>query len=228
MDGDWLSGPTGAALLKAERTLVGGLLFNLFGFHILQVGTYGAGALLNASRIAHRIILAAGEPAATGHDAICTAGALPVRSRGLDVVLLPHILEREQDPEAVLFEAERTLVGEGHLVIIGVNPWSLWGLNALHDRSGRRLLSRSRVEYWLRRLDLEILLSQCFYYQLPWRVERGAGERDWLERCGRRMWPACGGLYVIVARKRLVTLIPIPEPRRRERRLVSDGFARTT
>lgn len=228
MDGDLVSGPTGAALLKAERTVVGDLLFNLFGFHIIQVGTYGAGALLEASRITHRVILAAGEPAATGHDAICTSGAWPVRSRGIDVVLLPHILEREQDPEAMLFEAERTLVGEGRVVIVGVNPWSLWGLNALHDRSGRRLLSRCRIEYWLRRLDLEIMLSRCFYYQPPWRVERGAGERDWLESCGSRLWPACGGLYVIVARKRLVTLIPIPEPRRHKRRLVSDGLARPT
>ncbi len=228
MGGDWLSRPTAAALLKAERTVIGDLLFNLFGFHIVQVGTYGAGALLEASRIAHRVILAAGEPAATGHDAICSSEAWPVRSRGIDVVLLPHILERVQDPEAMLFEAERTLVGEGHMVIVGVNPWSLWGLDALYNRSGRRLLSRCRIEYWLRRLDLEILLSRCFYYRPPWRVERGAAERDWLDRCGSRLWPACGGLYVIVARQRLVTLIPIAEPRRRKRRLVSNGLARPT
>lgn len=228
MGGAWLSGPAGAALLKAERTVIGDLLYDLFGFHILQVGTYGAGALLEASRIAHRVVLAVGEPAATGHDAIGTSEAWPVRSCSIDVVLLPHILDREQDPESMLFEAERTLVGEGRVVIVGVNPWSLWGLNALRTRSFQRLLSRHRIEYWLRRLDLEILLSRCFYYQPPWTVGGGAPERDWLERWGHRMWPACGGFYIIVARKRLVTLIPIPEPRRRKRRLVSDGLARPT
>ena len=43
-------------------------------------------------------------------------------------VVLPHVLEFEANPHQVLRESERVLIGEGHVVILGFNPWSLWGL----------------------------------------------------------------------------------------------------
>ena len=53
---------------------------------------------------------------------------LPIVSDSIDAVLLPHILEFATDPYAIVREADRVLVGEGRLLVLGFRPWSLWGL----------------------------------------------------------------------------------------------------
>ena len=59
---------------------------------------------------------------------------LPFASDALDVVLLPHTLERVAEPEQVLREAERVLRGEGHVLVLGFHPWGPWGLARLIRR----------------------------------------------------------------------------------------------
>ena len=53
---------------------------------------------------------------------------LPIAMDSIDVLLLPHVLEYSKDTHKLLREIERVLICEGHAVIIGINPLSLWGL----------------------------------------------------------------------------------------------------
>jgi len=82
------------------------------------------------------------------------ASALPIGSDSIDAVLLPHTLEFAADPYSIVREADRVLVAEGQLIVMGFRPWSLWGLRASASRSGfppgmRRVLSQGRVQDWL-------------------------------------------------------------------------------
>ncbi len=219
--GAWFQGPLGAPVLEAERTELGRILERLFGYHIVQIGALVHAGHLDGSRIAHRVVLNIDPEAAPGPGAYprCTANALPIACRSVDVVVLPHTLELERDGPEILAEAERILLGEGHLVIVGFNPWSLWGIGRLLLRWGGgvpwagRFRPRNEVRGWLRRLAFEVVESRSFFYRPPLvapSVDRWA---EHAERIGGACWPAFGGLYVLVAKKRIFGMTPIQPAR---------------
>lgn len=214
---DWFRGPLGVAVLKAEQAQLARVLAGLFGYHIVQVGALPDAELLDGSRITHRVVLDVDPDASiarAGHP-VCTAVALPICSSSVDVVVLPHTLELEPEGRELLEEAERILIGEGHVIILGFNPWSLWGI-------GRLLLAwrgdvpwcgrfrpRGRVLAWLRTLGFEVMESRSFFFGPPV-AGRGLGRWNGLvERLGGACWPAFGGLYVLVAKKRIFGVTPI-------------------
>lgn len=52
------------------------------------------------------------------------ATALPVATESIDMLVLPHVLEFEDNPHQVLNEAARVLKPEGQMIVLGLNPWS--------------------------------------------------------------------------------------------------------
>ena len=73
--------------------------------------------------------------------------AMPVASDSIDIVILPHIIEFEKDPYAILRESERVLVPEGHLVVAGYNALGLmgaWNLLRRHGAPGTDTSTRHR------------------------------------------------------------------------------------
>ena len=154
--------------------------------------------------------------------------ALPVATDTLDVLLLPHVMEFVDQPHEVLREADRTLIPEGHLVIVGFNPWSLWGIGRLFLgwRSAApwrgRFLSVFRLKDWLALLGFDTLAVRNYAFRPPFQ-HAGIMERlRFLEGAGQRWWPGLGGGYVLIARKRVATLTPI-RPRWRPRRNLAGG-----
>lgn len=229
----WFSGSPGAQVLHDGAQRLRQILPNLFGYHIVQIGCYGESDLLSASRIAHRVAMQTETDAAAGDVSMvkCSAAALAVASDSVDVVVLPHVLEFEGDPHQVLREVERVLIGEGHAVIVGFNPWSLWGLCrmflAWSDRAPwcGRFLSLPRLKDWLRLLGFEVVSRQYFFYRPPVSSAGLLNRLAFLERLGRHLCPALGAAYVVVARKRLEQLIPIKAQWRLRRSLIAAGVA---
>ena len=60
---------------------------------------------------------------------------LPIETNSIDLVLLPHILEFSSNPHQILREVQRVLMPEGHVIVCGFNPRSLWGVRGLFGRS---------------------------------------------------------------------------------------------
>ena len=75
---------------------------------------------------------------------------LPFATHSIDLVVMPHILEFAEDPHQVLREVERVLVPEGHVVITGFNPASLWGLRQYRLAAGRFAVPAARRPLHLR------------------------------------------------------------------------------
>ncbi|MET0335946.1 MAG: methyltransferase domain-containing protein, partial [Rhizobacter sp.] len=184
----WLKTPPGRYLLAWEQAQMDRCVVDMFGFHAVQLGLPELDAL-RANRMPHRwqavdhlpadLPASAMESAAQGEvpgpRAVmlqCDFDALPFDSQSLDLVVLPHALERARDPHQLLREVERVLMPEGRIVILGFNPGSLW---ALRQRLGRVLrgvgLARGKSLYmpsegeflgywrlrdWLRLLSLEV------------------------------------------------------------------------
>jgi SAM-dependent methyltransferase len=211
----------GRALIGAEAELLGAVLDDVYGLELLQMGRWGSGRqLMNVSRLRRQSLVA---EAATGEscpDIVASLNRLPVGTGLIDAVLLPHSLETEPDPHAVLREADRVLGGEGQLLVLGFRPASLWGLRSLASQGGyppglRRHLSEHRVRDWLVLLGFEITLIRRYLYTWPRHHREPPGPQSLLHRGLLSPWPA--GAYLIKARKHTYALTPI-RPRRAERR----------
>ena len=219
-------------MLAAESELLGEALEDVFGWELLQIGAWGsARELLGGCRTRRQTILAPpGFPG--GADIIARPSQIPVTSDSMDAALLPHTLEFATDPYAIVREADRVLVGEGQLLVLGFRPWSFWGMRARWSRSGfppgiRRVLSERRLREWLVLLGYEVVATRHYLYGSPWRaaLSEGEGSGRFLRRGLTHPLPASA--YLLKARKRVYTLTPI-RPRFREKPAVLGGLVKPT
>jgi SAM-dependent methyltransferase len=213
--------PLGKSLLTAEAQLLGEALEDVFGWEFLQVGAWGEGReLLAGCRTRRKIVVAPNG----GADIIARPSALPVGRDSVDAVLLPHTLEFASDPYAIVREVDRVLSGEGQLVVLGFQPFSLWGIRARSSGAGfppgmRRILSVGRVREWLVLLGYEVVATRSYLHCTPW--GRGAATTATPADPSpllRRTWfnPLPAGAWMLKARKRIRALTPI-RPRLREK-----------
>lgn len=219
----WLKRSPGAELVAAERYELDRVLPDLFGYHLLQLGGHRGRDFCAASRTLHQTILEG--PGAVPTDEIdiyADPSALPVETGSVDVAVLPHTLDLENDPWAILAEMERILIPEGHIVILGINPWSSWGIYRFLQVIGgdplwnRAFLSVTRLTQWLDELGFQIEQEHGFFYRPPIHDPRWMERLAVLEEAARAGLPLPAGIYLLVAVKRVTTLTPIrPAWRRR-------------
>jgi SAM-dependent methyltransferase len=211
----WFQTTLGRRLLGEEAAALQQILPHLFGYHLLQIGSIGHGYLLESSRIRHRCVLTlSANTICKPYSAVCALpDALPFAHDSIDVVVLPHILEFEKNPHDILREVERILIPDGHVVILGFNPVSLWGvwrwLFARRETAPwcGRFLPPSRLKDWLALLGFDLKKQQTFFFALPFYNDRF--KTTLLEKIGSRWADNFGGVYMLVAKKRVATLTPI-------------------
>ena len=223
----WYRREPGRLLLEAERAQLDDALQDLFGYHLLQIGCPHPEYLLGASRIPHTVILDAVVPEIEGASRLCgLADMLPIASDSIDVVVLPHTLEFEADPHQVLREVERILIPEGHVIILGFNPWSLFGVWRVARRRRKapwrgQFISIMRINDWLALLGFDAVSLQLYFFRPPLKSERILRRLRFLDTLGERLWPRLGGGYTLVAKKRVATLTPL-KPRWRTPQLIGN------
>lgn len=230
----WYAKPLGKRLQVIEKELLDTVLADLFGYHLLQIARLGCQDLFSTSRVSHCAIMEStkANTEEMGFEAhlLGVPEGLPIASTSLDVVVLPHVLEFSTHPHEVLREVERTLIPEGHVVLLMFNPWSLWLLNRLLlGWRGRvpwcgRFFSMTRMKDWLALLGFDIISANRYFFRPPVQHDSLLDRLQFLESVGRRLWPVIGGGYLLVARKRVATLTPIRPRWQTRRRLVSSGL----
>ena len=240
--GDWHRRMPGSLVLDAENDRLAGLIANVFGYHLLLVGSGDYLSTLDAARVQHRTWLTAPPPLKPDPgsaqplpccSAVCgLASAMPVASDSIDVVVLPHVIEFEDTPHGALRETERVLVPEGHVIMAGYNSLGLMGAwNLLPHRARRapwngRFYTMSRVRDWLRNLGFDMVASEGCFFRPPLRSGRALRRLQVFETAGPKFWPYLCGTWFLVARKRTATLTPgRPARRRRRRPIRSAGLA---
>jgi SAM-dependent methyltransferase len=210
----WLRSPRGRRLLGLEERELKRVLPDLFGRHVLQIGSWGRGdRLLESSEMLHRAVL--GTVPDLGAQALAEPERLPIQEKSVDAVVLPHCLEFSPSPYPVLREVNRILNDRGRLVVLGFSPWSAWawrrwfGLRYRAFPPGARFISVGRLSDWLDLLDFEVVEVRRFGVGFPWTraaSDEGAGLGRWLS--------AWSEAYALVAKKRVIPMTLIGRAQR--------------
>lgn len=212
----WYATDLGGELHARVASRIEAFLRDIYALHCVQVGGTQQGVdLLDGRALVHRIHV-------TGDGAAgmrAEPSYLPLATRSVDLVLLCHVLEFSTDPHALLREVDRVLVLDGHLLVVGFNPWSLFGLRRLLGGAAipwtGRFYSPRRVEDWCRLLGLRTCRHETLWLRPPLQHAAVRRRTAGVERL-QRLLPGAGAVYVTLARKRSVPFTPIPAGWERE------------
>lgn len=233
---DWTDSAPGRYVLAWEQAQLDRVVSDVFGYRAVQLGMPQLDAL-RENRMPGRILTldAASAvslpyippPTRPGADRLAHGGTghappgratmwgdfaeLPFENQSVDLLVMPHTLEFTREPHELLREAERVLVPEGRLVIVGFNSLSLWGVRQSIGRLTHRpfvppdseLIAFTRLKDWIKLLGFELSRGRFGCYRPP------LGNPQWLERCGfmepagDRWWPIFGAVYLVTAVKRV-------------------------
>ena len=219
---DWLNSTAGQYLQVKEQALYDQAVFDLFGFNAVQMGGLQMNLLSN-SRIPNRYKLSdfsvnSVTYKAFAHDLACSDDFLPFAEMSLDLVLLPHRLEFSERPHQTLREAARVMMPDGHLLISGFNPLSTWGVTAslrkiflkqtTYPWNGK-FIGLARLKDWLALLGFEVVSVDMCCHVPPFETSAWHKRFSFMDKISERCCRTLGGVYFIVAKKRVVGMMPI-------------------
>ncbi len=211
---EWFGSALGKLLLARETELLEQRLDSVFGYYLLQLSALVQQDLTAASKIRHRFQLSTSMENPGRSGAISRFEALPLENDSVDAVVLHHVLEFSRHPHQILREAHRVLMPRGHLLILCINPWSLFGLRtrALGSYRGSpwrgHMISTRRMIDWLSLLDMRVSEVRQTFHQLPVQAPATLGRFGKLWSHAERHSLPFGGVYLIEAHKQVVGLTP--------------------
>ncbi len=211
----WLTEFLGSCVLDAEKTILLKNLSTYFGKQGLLIGVPHQNELLKASVTAHQMVLT---PLISKTRAIKTIESefeeLPIAPGSIDLVLLPHTLEYTHNPRNLLIEACRIVKPEGHLIILGFNPWSLWGLKRLMTHAKKtpwssRFINASTIKKWLNLADFELEKHETLLFRPPLKSHGLFHKLKFLVCLGKICYWGWGGVYLLIVKAKVTPLTPI-------------------
>ncbi len=202
----WLTQSLGQSVLDVEKKFLIHRLGTYYGKHGILIGVPNQHELLKTSVTAHQVVLT---PLVSRHKQIKIIESdfyeLPVASGSVDLVLLPHSLEYTNHPRQLLTEACRIVKPEGHIFILGFNPYGLWRFR--HELLQRKKMSwhtsfipSHTVKNWLALADFELVNQDFILYSSRFK---------WIDRLGHACFRPLGGVYSLIAKAKVTPLTPI-------------------
>ncbi len=182
-----------------------------FGYHMVKLGDLSSQLDMHDSPIRHHIAQATIKADNTG--LMSSASQLPYQENSVDLFILAHELDFAADPHQILREVNQAITANGHVIIIGYNPFSLAGLakylplkpdSLLHQA---RCFTPMRVKDWLSLLgfsiveDRRLFLNELLFER---RVQNSSSFQHWANHY--LGW--LGALYILVAKKTTIPLTP--------------------
>ena len=218
-------------MLEWEQAQLDRVVSDVFGYHALQLGLPQLDALRENRMPCRGLVLDAASGASAPYRFPRTASAaapeqhaplgrsavwcdlldLPFEAQSVDLIVMPHTLEFTRDPHRLLREAERVLMPEGQLIILGFNSLSLWGARqsvgkvtgrpfvpATHD-----LIAFTRLKDWIKLLGFDLERGRFGCYRPPLMSDQWLARYSFMEAAGDRWWPIFGATYMVKAIKRV-------------------------
>lgn len=212
--GRWYASRAGQESLPLIHEHLANLQENLSGQHALYCGPESLFSPASATQgnFHHRFFM---HPGPGPGQLRARPDALPLAANCLDLLALAHPLELSDQPHGVLREADRVLVGNGHLLMIGFNPWSWYGLYRLLAVGrfpwDRHFYGSRRARDWLSVLNFKIQDCRYAAFRPPIQSRLLQRRTSGLEIQARWRLDHLGGIYCILARKLRVPITPARE-----------------
>lgn len=212
----WFDTELGQELLAAERDAVERIISTLFGMHLAQFSVDSRLQLFKESPVSHCFSVIPKLDLGVAENTIVADNTeVPLAHESVDVVLLHHALDFTSSPHQVLREASRILRPGGHVVIVGFNPISFWGLYRFFWRKKElppwsgHFISHKRLSDWLKLLELTELKHLSGYHRLPLEKGKWRNRFSFLEGVARSGPGHKGAFSVLLARKDIAGMTPI-------------------
>lgn len=213
---NWFRTDLGIQVLQAEKTVLDRLLPSTFGYYLVQIGVGEPQWLAESSTIQRKLYLCQERYQSDHyHCVVSRADEIAVATESVDVAILHHSLDFESEPHRALREVARTVIPGGKILILGFNPWSLWGIWRLFLKPSDTVpwsgnfISPYRLSDWLKLLDFHVEGCESLLHGLPSANTRTGKLLGWIAYLGQRLWRQRGGVYVLAATKQVSTLTPV-------------------
>ncbi|QFY43201.1 class I SAM-dependent methyltransferase [Candidatus Methylospira mobilis] len=172
------STPAGESLQACEDSLICAMLKGTYNERILQVESLVSLPCAARNELYARIILFKKDRAPYNNthpqQVQGEMTGLPFADDSMDKVILPHVVEFEHTPEAIVAECVRVLKPEGELIIFAFNPWHLKALRLLFSCANTQYphhtIQRSLLEKWLHLQECKTTLAAGLNLATPCRV----------------------------------------------------------
>lgn len=207
----WLAQFPGTHILEIEKKL----LTRIDAKQTVLVGVPRQHSLLKSNVMPHPIVIS---PLINKHKDIQQIESdfyqLPIIPGSVDLIILPHTLEFIDNPHRLLIEACRLVKPEGDIIILGFNPFSLWGLKRYLIKNKNtpwngNVISASKVIKWLKLADFQLTNQEMLLFRPPLAKEKMFHNLHFLEWIGSRLLTPCGGIYALTAKAKMIPLTPI-------------------
>lgn len=229
---EWYSTPAGQNLYNELCAKLDQLLPSLFGYHALQIGGLADDIdLIASSKIGQKIYMTLGPDQG---NVAANPLALPFPQNTLDLIVLPHTLDISPKPHQVLREIHRVMISEGHLVLVGFNPFSMMGLSKLIFMRSQRapwsahFFTPRRLKDWLSLLGFKLVATEHVGLRPPIQNERFQQRMQFISKAERVGLSRLGGLQIFIAKKRELTLTPTLQPWKPRRRMIPVNVSEPT
>ena len=206
----WWHSTLGQLVLQIEMDKLIKVFPEVFGYHLLLLGTTGQFKMVEYSVIPYQSVV---NPFLndTHHAKTITADwhDLPFLNNSVDVIVAPHTLDFAENTAHLIDEMHRVLIPEGRILLFGFNPFSLWRLKGTFSRKKQAMpwscqfTSAMAVKKQLSRLGFKILDEDYFLFQPPMKSIRRMERLGFLNKLGKFGLKGLSGIYFIEAQKKI-------------------------
>lgn len=201
----WFLSEQGLHVASAVTKELMSLKSILTGDHCIQLGLCGKNPWLSYLPFSCRFIITPWDSRQAQVASSLTQ--LPFDRNSIDCILSPFILDAFSASKKPLDELDRILKPMGHIIFIGINPFSFWGLwlrmsqnscfGAYHHWSQAVLTLKQTMAY---RGYVQVHLSS-FYYVPPFQQAKWLHRFEILNEIGRLVSPQPSAFYCLVMQK---------------------------
>ena len=218
----WYQTALGQELIEAERALISRAIAGRFGASMVQLDSGFHDILFEQRLFGSGIIVSQLENRAHCPVVCAKPEDLPFEPESLDMLLMHHSLDLCENPYQAVREGALALKPGGLLIVLGFNPFSLWGLRSMIQSRASgygvwnsRFIRSGRVADWMQLLNFELERHEKHIFLPP--VNRPA----WLkglalgENIQRKLLPFTGAVYLLVGYKQVFGKIHTNSKRQR-------------
>ena len=207
----WLNKKENDALLNYEAMFI-----HHFSMHTkipksLLIGHPSQAELISECQSEHRYLLCNSIPSShINQVALCLSNfdELPLEENSIDMLVLAHCLEQQDNSAKFLSECAKIIAPEGYMIIFSLKAHSPLHLKHKNNSEVRHWLSAKKTCQWLNKLSYEILSVENFLSPCAMQIHHNKALKI-ADRVISNIMPMLCNAHVIVAKKKTVGLTPI-------------------